>query len=192
MPASLPVRSATALKEWSAVCRAMAAGSQTVLLRAGGIDDPAGRFGFPADAFWLFPTRHHEAAARLVSWASDYAIEAGCAGGPAMVNLMATVEAVHWLTDESRLDALAPLHVLAADVVAQRFAYRQPGIAAALVRIWRRDEPHLVEETPEMTGCRSWLELPRPLSCDGMHPVLPDDAWDERKERFFQAVKAVG
>lgn len=192
MPASLPVRSATALKEWSAVCRAMAAGSQTVLLRAGGIDDPAGRFGFPADAFWLFPTRHHEAAARLVSWASDYAIEAGCAGGPAMVNLMATVEAVHWLTDESRLDALAPLHVLAADVVAQRFAYRQPGIAAALVRIWRRDEPHLVEETPEMTGCRSWLKLARPLSCDGMHPVLPDDAWDERKERFFQAVKAVG
>ena len=192
MPESLPARSATALKEWAAVCRAMAAGSHTVLLRAGGIYDPAGRFGFPAEAFWLFPTRHHEAASRLAAWASDFAIEAGCAGGPAMVNLMAIVEAVHWIDREERLTSLASLHVLAADVVSQRFAYRQPGLAAALVRIWRRDEPHLVEETPEMAGCRSWLELPRPLSCDQLRPVLPDDAWADRRERFFQAVNAAG
>lgn len=192
MAVTIPSRSATALKEWSAVCRAMAAGSQTVLLRAGGIDDPAGRFGYPTDSFWLFPTRHHEAASRLASWATDYAIEAGCAGGPAMVNLMATVEAVHWIDNEDRLAALASLHVLAADVVTQRFAYRQPGLAAALVRIWRREEPHLVEETPDMAGCRSWLELPTALSCDGMQPVLPDDAWDERRERFFQAVSPGG
>jgi hypothetical protein len=190
LPDTLPSRSATALKEWSAVCRAMAAGSQTILLRAGGIDDPAGRFGFPADAFWLFPTRHHEAASRLVTWASDFAIEAGCAGGPAMLDLLATVETVHWIEQHQQLHALAPLHVLAADVVNQRFDYRQPGLAAALVRIWRRTEPHLIEETPDMAGCRSWLELPHPLSCDSLHPVLPEDAWNERRERFLQAVKA--
>jgi hypothetical protein len=189
MPDTLPSRSATALKEWSAVCRAMAAGSQTILLRAGGIDDPAGRFGFPGDAFWLFPTRHHEAASRLVAWASDFAIEAGCAGGPAMLDLMATVEAVRWIEQHQQLDALAPLHVLSHGVVSQRFDYRQPGLAAALVRIWRRTEPHLVEETPDMAGCRSWLELPSPLSCDGLRPVLPDDAWTERKQCFFHAVE---
>ncbi len=192
MKETFPSRSAKALKEWSAVCRAMAAGSQTVLLRAGGIDDPAGKFGFPANAFWLFPTRHHEAAARLVGWATDFAIEAGCAGGPAMIDLLAVVEEVCWLDDEHLLEGLAPLHVLAADVVRQRFAYRQPGITAALIRVWRRQEPHLIEETPEMTGCRSWLDLPHPLSCDGMRPVLPEDAWGERRELFFQAVKAGG
>ena len=192
MPTSLPSRSATALKEWAAVCRAMAAGSQTVLLRAGGIDDPEGRFGYPADRFWLFPTRHHEAASRLASWATDFAIEAGCAGGPAMVNLVAAVEAVHWIEREEQLAGLASLHVLADDVVRQRFAYRQPGLAVALVRIWRRDEPHLVEETPDMAGCKSWLDLPTALSCDAMQPVLPDDAWSERRERFFQAVSPGG
>lgn len=192
MPNALPARSSTALKEWSAVCRAMAAGSQTVLLRAGGIDDPAGRFGLPASSFWLFPTRHHEAASRLASWATDFAMEAGCAGGPAMLTLMAAVESVHWIEHEDQLPELASLHVLAADVVEQRFGYRQPGIAAVLVRIWRREEPHLVEETPDMAGCRSWLELTHPLSTDGMQPVLPDDAWEERRERFFLAVKARG
>lgn len=192
MSTTLPTRSSTALKEWSAVCRAMAAGSQTVLLRAGGIDDPAGRFGFPAPAFWLFPTRYHEAASRLASWATDFAMEAGCAGGPAMVTLMASVESAHWIEREEQLQSLAPLHVLAADVVNQRFAYRQPGIAAVLVRIWRREEPHLVEETPEMSGCRSWLELPHSLSCSGLEPVLPEDVWAERQERFFQAVNAGG
>ena len=109
-----------------------------------------------------------------------------------MVNLVAAVEAVHWIEREEQLAGLASLHVLADDVVRQRFAYRQSGLAAALVRIWRREEPHLVEETTDMAGCRSWLELPTALSCDGMQPVLPDDAWDERRERFFQAVSAGG
>jgi hypothetical protein len=187
-----PSRSASALKEWSAVCRAMSAGAQTVLLRAGGIDDPHGRFGFPESAFWLFPTRFHEAAGKLVPWATDFAIEAGCAAGPIPVELLVVVDTLQWIEREETLAELSSLHVLAQSVVAQRFAYRQPGLAAALVRVWRRDEPHLVDETPEMAGCRSWLELAAPLSCDLLRPVLPEDAWQDRRERFFQAVKAGG
>ncbi|MGA0039483.1 MAG: DUF1802 family protein [Pirellulales bacterium] len=192
MTETFPARSSKALKEWSAVCRAMSAGSQTIFLRAGGLDDPAGRFGFPENAFWLFPTRYHEAASRLTAWATDFAIEAGCAGGPAMIDLLAVVEEVRWVDDARLLDGLIPLHVLADDVVRQRFAYRQPGLTAALVRIWRREEPHLLEETPEMDGCRSWLDLPHALSCDGMQPVLPEEVWFDRRERFFQAVTPGG
>ena len=184
----LPASCNVALKEWAAVGRAIAAGSDSLLIRAGGIDDPAGRFGFSAGSFWLFPTRYHEAATRLVPSAAGFAMEAGCMEGPPAIDLLLQRVAVRWVDSEELLERLAPLHVLAPEVVAQRFSYRTPGVAVALVEAWRRAEPHFVEETPEMAGCKSWLSLPRPLSCDLLEPVLPVESRRERAELFFGVV----
>lgn len=187
-PCPLPASCNLALKEWAAVGRAIAAGSDSMLIRAGGIDDPAGRFGFAAEHFWLFPTRYHEAATRLVPSAAGFAMEAGCMEGPPAIDLLLKAVAVRWVDSEEVLKRLAPLHVLAPEVVAQRFAYRTPGVAVALVEAWRRAEPHFVDQTSEMAGCKSWLSLPRPLSCDLLEPVLPAEARRQRAELFFGVV----
>src|SRR5687768_2857709 len=54
-----------AFKDWAAVCRAVAAGRQTVLFRKGGIHERRGRFAVEHDEFWLFPTRFHQAEDEL-------------------------------------------------------------------------------------------------------------------------------
>jgi hypothetical protein len=187
-----------ALKEWAAVAAAMRAGRQSLLLRAGGIADPAGRFGFDAPRFWIYPTRFHEAAERLVpdarpfiEAASDEAEPPATPGGHAVrrIDLMAVVDTVRWVADRAAAERLAPMHVLAPTVVRERFDYREPGLAAALVRVWRRREPHRIVETSEMEGCRSWVTLPEPLACDALEPVLDDAAFEAVRTRFLEAIE---
>ena len=188
----------TALKEWAAVAAAMRAGRQSLLLRAGGIADPAGRFGFDAPRFWIYPTRFHEAAERLapdarpfIEAASDEAQLPSSSEGHAIrrIDLIATVDTVRWVSDRAAAERLAPLHVLAPTVVRERFEYREPGLAAALVRVWRRREPHRIVETSEMEGCRSWVTLPEPLACDALEPVLDDAAFEAARTRFLEAIE---
>ncbi len=60
----MPDDCAMALKEWAAVCQALAVGRQTILLRKGGIAEGPGGFRAEHDAFWLLPTYFHEAPRR--------------------------------------------------------------------------------------------------------------------------------
>lgn len=198
-PDTPPSAVRTALKEWAAVAAAIRAGRQSLLLRAGGIADPAGRFGFSHPWFWIYPTRFHESADRLLPEAKPFvdaaaiaasADDAGAAEGRAIrsLDLLVSLEAVTWIDDRTVVERLAPMHVLAPAVVRERFDYRQPGLAVALVRAWRRREPHRIVETPAMEGCRSWVELPEPLECDALEPVLSDDAF-EAERRLFERLK---
>src|SRR3954447_15542724 len=49
-----------ALKEWAAVCKALAEGRQALLLRKGGIAEPGGDFVVQHSRFWLLPTYVHQ------------------------------------------------------------------------------------------------------------------------------------
>ncbi|MBX3440236.1 MAG: DUF1802 family protein, partial [Planctomycetaceae bacterium] len=66
-----------ALKEWAAVCQALATGRQSILLRAGGIADGGDGFPVPHDEFWLLATRFHQSPDELTadapSLGSDWA-----------------------------------------------------------------------------------------------------------------------
>ena len=53
-------RLGVAFKEWAAVCRALADGTQTVILRKGGIAEAGGEFRPEHARFWLYPTHFHE------------------------------------------------------------------------------------------------------------------------------------
>lgn len=193
-PLAPPSAVRTALKEWAAVTAAIRAGRQSLLLRAGGIADPAGRFGFSHPWFWIYPTRFHESADRLLPEAKPF-VDAAAAAAIAddaaaegrtirSLDLLASLEAVAWIDDRTVVERLAPMHVLAPAVVRERFDYRQPGLAVALVRVWRRRDPHRIVESPAMEGCRSWVELPEPLEGEALEPVLSDTAFEAERRRF--------
>src|SRR3990172_12782181 len=59
-------RSNAALKEWAVVCRALADGRQTLLIRKGGIEEIKDGFQVTHRDFWLFPTYVHQKAADLI------------------------------------------------------------------------------------------------------------------------------
>jgi hypothetical protein len=49
-------------KEWQVVCDALADGTQSIILRKGGIHEGRQGFSFAHDSFFLFPTRFHAQA----------------------------------------------------------------------------------------------------------------------------------
>src|SRR6516162_5097613 len=49
-----------ALKEWAVICRLLAQGRQSILLRKGGIAETSGVFRLEHEQFWLYPTYVHQ------------------------------------------------------------------------------------------------------------------------------------
>lgn len=189
--AKRPTTLSLAIKEWASVCLALACRRQTILVRAGGIHDTQPQFGFKDSVFWLYPTAFHQTAEKLAEKDIHFASEAANQEpllSARRIDLLGVVEATAWLTDMKRVEQLAPFHILSESVIAERFAYRSPGLAVALVRVWRRKEPHLVEETSEMAGCRSRVELVQQLETDWLECVMPDDAFENVSQAIHSAL----
>ena len=151
-----------AFKEWAAVCRALADGTQTVILRKGGIHEDGGGFRPEHDRFWLYPTHFHEQqqAGLKPAFRPLLALVEQTRPPAGTVELAHVVEvtAVRHLTDLDEALALDGRHVLTADVVRQRFHYRAPGLYVLDVRV-TAVPPVVVPERPEYVGCKTWVEL---------------------------------
>jgi hypothetical protein len=169
-----------AFKEWAVVCRALALGRQTVILRKGGIAEDRGAFRVEHDRFWLYPTFVHQQADGIVPEAQpllDGALAQRPPAGSLRLTHFAEVAGVWQASDLSQIDKLADLHCWSAATVGARFAYRRPGLFVLAVRVWRVPRPIDLPETDAYAGCKSWVELEQEPSTDGAEPVLDAEAF---------------
>ncbi len=179
-----------ALKEWASVIGAMLDGEQVVMLRKGGIGEAA--FAVPAERFLLLPTHVHQRPELLVPGARDArAKELAITEEPARVDLRAWCEvaAVHEVTEQRELDALAPFHVLGPDYATARLKWRpRHPLVAIVARVHRVEPPVPLDVDAGMRGCRSWIEVPVPLP--HADPVIPDADFDSRAHAVAAALAA--
>ncbi len=177
-------QTSAALKEWAIVCRALAEGRQTLLIRKGGIEEIKGGFQVTHREFWLFPTYVHQKAADLVPAVHAEFEEVQAAQPPVDTvpfQLFATVEHVVKAMDLDRLRTLEGHHILSWDCIASRFTYRnKPGVHVMTVRVYRRPEAITLQDTPRYDGCVSWVDLDEALSTEGCTPVLSDAEFTAR------------
>ena len=167
-----------AFKEWAAVCAAMDRGTQSLILRKGGIHEGTDGFRVDHREFWMFPTRFHQAADELSEEAQPLLEEVTSnvpTAGTVRISNYAVVDEVIKIEDESVLPYLDGLHILSARTLSTRFHYRIPGLFALLVRVFRLNAPLEIPDSPHFAGCRSWIDLPDALSTAGMQPVLSDE-----------------
>lgn len=165
---------AVALKEWASVCAALEAGRQTLLIRKGGIDEGPRGFRIEHSEFWLYPTQFHQDAAQLSAEGARFLQEAvrfTAAPGKVALSLYAVVSDVRFIADWNAMASFTPRHIISTEAVRQRFDYRTPGVYVADIEIYRRQEPILIDELPRFAGCKSWVELDKPLSTDGLTAV---------------------
>ncbi len=178
-----------AFKEWHVIVEALVAGEQLLILRKGGISE--GRGGFDAaraGRFWLFPTRFHAqaektkpAAARFIepedSIADATAIDDSTGATTSTVTLRAFADVTHhtFLTDWAAVARLDPFHLWTEDTIRERFDWSKPrGMHAFAVRVHRLHTPITLPLTPEMGGCKSWIELPLAFDAHPSSPVLDE------------------
>jgi hypothetical protein len=166
-----------ALKEWAVICRALADGKQSLLLRKGGIAEAGGDFQVEQTRFWLFPTYTHqqrtgikaEAVPLLEQVEKDKPRQ-----GIVRFSHFAEVSGVYQVRDLMRVLLLEHKYFWSEETVRQRFAYRTPGLYLLPVRVYRARQIVELPDTAYYAGCRSWVELERELPIDGGTPVLSD------------------
>ena len=180
-----------AFKEWAAVCEALAAGRQTIILRKGGLQDEIENIRRACQGFWLYPTNFHQQAESLSSDGWEFmerALATKPATGQVALRLYATLSSLSELTTEERSLRLQGLHIWSEATVRQRFAYRFPLLFVLGVRIYALPKAVLVAESPEMAGCKSWVTLAESISTEGLRPVLSDEQYLERGKAVMAAL----
>lgn len=186
------VQAEVALKEWAVVCAALRDGRHSVLLRKGGIREPGADRSFHVEhrAFALLPTWFHvQDVGRERDLVPELHGELATAArgaptsGTLEIDLYAEVDAVWHLEDLPRAHALAGAHALSEACVADRFAYRRPGLWALLLRVHRLTAPVHLPDRPGYAGCVSWVHLDAPVVGTG-EPVLSDGEHARRAARL--------
>ncbi len=170
-----------AFKEWAVICRALAEGRQSLILRKGGIAEAGGEFRPEHDRFLLLPTHFHEQHRAGIKPEMLPLLDAADADRPPAGTLRftheATVATVRKVTDLDAALALDGLHGWSADTVRQRFHYRTPGLFVLTVRVSALPASVEVPDQHEYAGCKTWVELADEVPTAGATPVMTDDAF---------------
>jgi hypothetical protein len=172
-------------KEWTLVCNALGKGSQSLILRKGGIAEGRAGFSFKHDEFLLFPTLFHEQT-RHLKLPPETPLPAP--SQEITVHFLAKVLWAREFSDLSAIQRLAPFHLWTDALVEERFRYdNRLSLNIALVRVFKLSQPLTFPDSPQYGGCRSWVSLPDPES--HLVPVLSDA---EHLARTAQIEAALG
>lgn len=158
-----------AFKEWQVVCKALATGRQTVILRKGGIHEGREGFAWKHDKFALFPTRFHaqEEGVRPEDWKQLGAEQSSewQEGDVVPIQWQCRVIRAITLDSWSDIQALEKEHIWTEAVVRERFEWEMKGIQGESLHaafIETEEIPgslSVVYRKSRHGGCRSWLEL---------------------------------
>jgi len=149
---------AVGFKEWALVCEALGTGRQKVIIRKGGLAEGRDGFAFRHREFFLFPTFFHEQSDRVRLPGAVLPVPQP---NEIEIHFFARVKEARVFTDWEDVCALEPLHILAEDVVRERFEYDQaPGVHVAFVEVFRLEPLWRFPALKSYGGCRSWVRLP--------------------------------
>lgn len=155
-----------AFKEWAAICAAIAAGAQSIILRKGGIAETGGEFTPEHSQFWLYPTYYHEdRSASLKPEAKRFldAAEASRTPGSISLQTLVSVKRVAKITTLEEALTLDSQHFWTSKTIEERFHYRTPGLYCLHIETTTRGVPHIVPESPAYAGCKTWVLLDEAL-----------------------------
>ena len=176
-----------AFKEWTLICSALAAGTQSIIIRKGGIAEGREGFRFKHADFLLFPTLFHEQVSKL-RLPADTPLPAPAPDGHHEIKLAAHVEWTVDVKDWATVQALAPYHLWAEPEMDKRFRQDdEPGVSVAFVRVSHLSPAHTFPDAPQYGGCRSWIEVPEPPAGTSEMMVL-DEATHRTREAAIKSV----
>ncbi len=170
-----------AFKEWHVIVEALGTGEQILILRKGGIAEGRSGFEMKAERFWLFPTHFHEQLGKAKPAAKKFFNRLSSGTGQIGLRYFAEVVQQAFLSDLAAVTRLDAFHLWTEETIRERFNWAQsPGLHAFAVRVHRLKQPALLEVTPEMGGCKSWIDVPFDFAAHASEPVLDDTAFAEK------------
>jgi hypothetical protein len=181
-----------AFKEWAVIVDALGRGEQIIILRKGGISEGPGGFRPAHSQFLLFPTQFHpqrESVLPVAQSRFDQIASSFADGSQLRLEFFAEIAAVNQLDSLAAAARLRGQHILRDEVIALRFEWgKEPTIHALAVRVFRLPRAVNLPRLASYGGCKSWVELETDIATEGAVPVLPDEAFKEKLNRFRAAL----
>ena len=178
-----------AFKEWAVVVDALGRGEQVLILRKGGIREERGEFHVDHHEFWLFPTQYHEAERSIIP-SKRPALQDIIAGAPkdgVDIEYYVVADPVIRITELELVRRLQGRHVWSERILRERFEFgREAGLHALVTRVYRRPSAERFAMCEGYGGCKSWVELERALSTEGLTPVLSDAEYSAQREEIVE------
>jgi hypothetical protein len=176
-----------AFKEWAVICEALARGTQSLIVRKGGIAEVGGAFRPEHQRFWLYPTYVHQQDTGIRESARAL-LEQSRSQRPAddrlRITHFADVTSVHHLTNLHKVLSLAEFHCWSEETIRMRFHYREPGLYLLVTRVYQAATPHEILLKSEYEGCKTWVQFDTDISTDGAKPVMNDEDFSTLCDRL--------
>lgn len=179
-----------AFKEWAAVCRALGDGTQTIILRKGGIAETDGEFRPDYDQFYLFPTYFHERERTGLKPTAYPLADAAERERPPedtiRIQHIVAVTAVRHVNEIAAIRALNSFHIWTADEIERRFHYRSQGLYVLIVRCLRLHAAVDLPNLAEYAGCKSWVPLRAEITLSGAVPAVGEAEFNDRQRTILE------
>ena len=184
----LPDSCQMALKEWAVTVRALAQGTQVLLLRKGGIHETDKDFRVIHPEFLLYPTYEHQREDLLKDgYQADLrqVLEEPRQDNQIKFTHWAKVKESIQVSEQDKADYLSPYHIWTNEYAQSRLRWKPMlPLSVLLLRVYSLENPVNVPNLPEYTGCTSWVDILNRVSLGQLQPVLDD-------EEFLRQVDAI-
>ncbi|BAU67292.1 hypothetical protein STA3757_47030 [Stanieria sp. NIES-3757] len=172
-----------ALKEWAVAVQALEAGQTIMLLRKGGIKEENKSFSLPYRRVWLYPTYEHQKPHLLkAKYASQVTpVESGWHPTEIRIGSCAEITEIFSVSNPDVVAQLEPYHIWNEQMISDRLKWkpRQP-LSVLLLRVYCLPEPQLIPYHQAYSGCKSWIDLVKPLSLKNLIPVLDQEVYNQQ------------
>jgi hypothetical protein len=168
------------LKEWAVAVEALERGETALVVRKGGIREKA--FAVPQARFLFFKSYEHQNPEQLKPLYHDLlrSIPQRRDDGPVIFTSFAKVYKAYEVSEAAELEALDPFHIWTPEYAESRLKWRpKKPLTLLVLRTYLLPEPVRFEYRAEYGGCKSWIELERPVPTAGSRPALGDAAFEE-------------
>ena len=173
------------LKEWATVVKALGNGSQTILLRKGGIEETSSGFNLESKKFLLYPTFEHQDYNSLKSKYQVYLDDVKQnkpLEGFNRISSYAEVVEEHDISSNEKIVKLSPFHIFSDLYIEQRMNWLpEKPMKVMLLRVYKF-EPIETPVLSEYHGCKSWIDIND--NFDEGTPVLSKVDFDKKLEEF--------
>lgn len=186
----------SALKEWAIVCKGLEEGRQTILLRKGGIMERKHGFELRHNEFYMFPTYEHQSRDLIQQeYADKYEpiFHGKHQDDFNMIYLYAKVIFIKETFNRKLLHALRDFHIWSEKYIDTRMDYNpEKPVSIILLRIHMLNKSLNVALSPQLAGCRSWIDVPSlAVEVDQSNmgkPVLSNDIFHKKKSQLMEVL----
>ena len=174
-----------ALKEWAIAVEALTTGKTIVLLRKGGIREAGFQVKYPL--VWLYPTYEHQKPDLLKA---EYAqgvipVESGWHPQTVVIKSCAEITSVLPISNNSQIESLQPYHIWNEKMIGDRLKWKpKTPLMVLLLKVYRLAIPQTIPYNDTYGGCKSWIELIKPIATDSLTPVIKAQEYQQQTQEI--------